>query len=132
MYLGNKPILYVVNKSTTVEFYSKVKIIRVTCKTKRYYTPLRRIAIKAINNIASPNGLVLTLLVFRAYPHIIIELPPLPLIVKRNVLALPLQSENGLYKIASIDGHNVTINIINSLTTFRLTVIKPYYRLDYL
>jgi hypothetical protein len=66
-----------------VEAYNSIS------KVERYYTPLRRaykiirielkeegiddevclqIAIKAINNTASPNSLVPTLLVFRAYP----------------------------------------------------------------
>ncbi|KAF1936672.1 hypothetical protein EJ02DRAFT_427316, partial [Clathrospora elynae] len=59
-----------------------------------------------------------------------------------DVLALPLQSEvlvwresdgwNGPYKIASIDGHNVTVDMINGPTTFRSTVVKPYYRPDHL
>ncbi|KAF1937549.1 hypothetical protein EJ02DRAFT_458633, partial [Clathrospora elynae] len=59
-----------------------------------------------------------------------------------NVLALPLQSEvlvwresdgwNGPYKVASIDGHNVTVDMINGPTTFRSTVVKPYYRPDHL
>ncbi|KAF1938593.1 hypothetical protein EJ02DRAFT_354125, partial [Clathrospora elynae] len=56
-----------------------------------------------------------------------------------DVLALPLQSKvlvwresngwNGPYRIASIDGHNVTVDMINGPTTFRSTVVKPYYRL---
>jgi hypothetical protein len=59
-----------------------------------------------------------------------------------DVLALPLQSEvlvwresdgwNGLYKVASIDGHNVTVDIVNGPATFRSTVVKPYYRPDHL
>ncbi|KAF1939129.1 hypothetical protein EJ02DRAFT_457279, partial [Clathrospora elynae] len=59
-----------------------------------------------------------------------------------DVLALPLQSEvlvwresdgwNGLYKVASIDGHNVTVDMVNGPTTFRSTVVKPYYRPDHL
>jgi len=58
------------------------------------------------------------------------------------MLTLPLQSEvlvwresdgwNGLYKIASIDGHNVTVDMVNGPTTFRSTVVKPYYRPDHL
>ncbi|KAF1934675.1 hypothetical protein EJ02DRAFT_429126 [Clathrospora elynae] len=57
-----------------------------------------------------------------------------------DVLALPLQSEvlvwresngwNGPYRIASIDGHNVTVDMINGPTTFCSTVVKPYYRPD--
>jgi hypothetical protein len=59
-----------------------------------------------------------------------------------DVLALPLQSEvlvwresdgwNGPYKIISVDGHNVTVDMVNGPTTFQLTVVKPYYRLDHL
>ena len=40
-------------------------------------------AIKAVNNTASPNGLVLTLLVFSAYPRITNLDPPTPLITVR-------------------------------------------------
>jgi hypothetical protein len=59
-----------------------------------------------------------------------------------DMLALPLQSEvlvwresdgwNGPYKIASIDGHNVTVDMINGPATFRSTIVKPYYRPDHL
>jgi hypothetical protein len=59
-----------------------------------------------------------------------------------DVLALPLQSEvlvwresdgwNGPYKIISVDGHNVTVDMVNGPTTFRSTVVKPYYRPDHL
>ncbi|KAF1967177.1 hypothetical protein BU23DRAFT_584014 [Bimuria novae-zelandiae CBS 107.79] len=120
IYLGNKPVLYVVNKSTAfqdakflsaisaketwqalriVEFYAKVKIMGSIGKTKRYYAPLRRawdiLHIKLASTI--PNRLVLTLLVFRAYLRIITELPLLLLInrpASKDVLALPLQSES--------------------------------------
>lgn len=59
-----------------------------------------------------------------------------------DMLALSLQSEvlvwresdgwNGPYKVASIDGHNVTVDMVNDPTTFRSTVVKPYYRPDHL
>ena len=59
-----------------------------------------------------------------------------------DMLALPLQSEvlvwresdswNGPYKIVSIDGHNVTVDMVNGPATFRSTVVKPYYRPDHL
>ncbi|KAF1937069.1 hypothetical protein EJ02DRAFT_459019, partial [Clathrospora elynae] len=59
-----------------------------------------------------------------------------------DVLALPLQSKvlvwresdgwNRPYKVASIDGHNVTVDMINGPTTFRSTVVKPYYRPEHL
>jgi len=38
-------------------------------------------AFKAINNTASPEGLVPTLLVFRAYPRIVKLDAPLPLVI---------------------------------------------------
>ena len=74
-------------------------------KVERYYTPLRRaykiirtelkeegiddevclqIAVKAINDIAGPNGLVPTLLVFRAYPRMTSADLPAPSIIKRS------------------------------------------------
>ena len=40
-------------------------------------------AVKAVNNIASPNNIMLTLLVFSAYLHITKESPPSPSIIKR-------------------------------------------------
>ena len=66
-------------------------------KVEKYYTPIRRaydiiqaktrgiisknamlqMAFKAINDIAGPNGLVSTLLVFGAYPCIVIDSLPL-------------------------------------------------------
>ncbi|KAF7567022.1 DUF1421 multi-domain protein [Pyrenophora tritici-repentis] len=59
-----------------------------------------------------------------------------------DMLALPLQSEvlvwresdgwNGPYKIASTDGHNITVDMVNGPATFRSTVVKPYYRPDHL
>jgi hypothetical protein len=74
-------------------------------KVERYYTLLRRaykiirielkeeginnevylqIAVKAINNTASPNSLVPTLLVFGAYPRMTLADPPAPSIIKRS------------------------------------------------
>ncbi|KAF1972351.1 hypothetical protein BU23DRAFT_580957 [Bimuria novae-zelandiae CBS 107.79] len=106
MYLRSKPILHVflnaiLAKETCAEFRAKVKIMGVTCK---------QMAVKAVNDTAGPNSLVLTLLVFGAYPRMTIESPPSPsmLTTKRQVadalntrngpdtadmLALPLQSE---------------------------------------
>jgi hypothetical protein len=55
-----------------------------------------------------------------------------------EVLALPLQSEvcvwrehngwQGPYKVLSIEGHDVTVNMVNGPTSFRSTSVKPYYR----
>jgi hypothetical protein len=74
-------------------------------KVERYYTPLRRaykiirtelkeegiddevclqIVIKAINDTASPNSLVPTLLVFKAYPRITLTDLPALSIIKRS------------------------------------------------
>ncbi|KAF1964077.1 hypothetical protein BU23DRAFT_585754 [Bimuria novae-zelandiae CBS 107.79] len=91
MYLRRLLDIFIYNAGTnfaSAEFRVKVKIIGVT-------------SVKAVNNTAGPNSLVLTLLVFSAYLRITIELPPLPLIVTdalntRNgpntadMLALPL------------------------------------------
>ena len=73
-------------------------------KVERYYAPLRysyeilrqklvdkhlskdsilQMAIKAINNIAGPNGLIPTLLVFEAYPYITKSSALSPSIIKR-------------------------------------------------
>ena len=41
-------------------------------------------AVKAINDITSPNGLVPTLLVFKAYPRITSADPPALSIIKRS------------------------------------------------
>lgn len=40
-------------------------------------------AIKTINNTTSPNGLISTLLIFKAYPHITEQDPPTPSILER-------------------------------------------------
>ena len=74
-------------------------------KVERYHNPLRRaykiiraelkdegiddevclqMAVKAINDTAGPNGLVLILLVFGAYPRMTSADPLLPSIVKRS------------------------------------------------
>ena len=74
-------------------------------KVERYHNPLRRVykiiraelkdegiddevclqmAVKAINDTAGPNGLVLILLVFGAYPRMTSADPLLPSIVKRS------------------------------------------------
>lgn len=59
-----------------------------------------------------------------------------------DVLALPLQSEvvvwressgwNGPYKVVAIEGQDITVDMVNGPTTFRSTVVKPYYRPDHL
>jgi len=68
---------------------------------ERYYSPLRRIyyiiitelpdinkdialqmAFKVINNFVGPNGLIPTLLVFRAYPRIVESDVPNPTVIK--------------------------------------------------
>ena len=76
-------------KQVLVEAYNSVS------KVERYYTPLRRafkvirndlrgsvsdedilqIAVKAVNDIAGPNSIILTLLVFSAYPRMTKDSP---------------------------------------------------------
>ena len=79
-----------------VEAHNSVK------KVKRYYSPLRRayeilsielprtsrevilqIVVKAINDLVGLDDIILTLLVFRAYPYITKELLLLPSLTKR-------------------------------------------------
>ncbi|EFQ85112.1 hypothetical protein PTT_20027 [Pyrenophora teres f. teres 0-1] len=45
---------------------------------------LLKMAVKAVNDTAGPDGLVPTLLVFGAYPRMTIELRPAPSMVKRS------------------------------------------------
>ncbi|EDU51549.1 conserved hypothetical protein [Pyrenophora tritici-repentis Pt-1C-BFP] len=55
-----------------------------------------------------------------------------------GVLSLPLQSEvmvwrekngwQGPYRVIDMKDHDVTVDMINGPTTFRSTVVKPYYR----
>ena len=55
-----------------------------------------------------------------------------------DIINLPLQSEvrvwrekngwQGPYKILAIDGHDITLDMMNGPTTFRSTVIRPYHR----
>lgn len=72
-------------------------------KVKRYHAPLRRafniisteignavnrdiilqMAVKAVNDTVGPNGIVPTVLVFRAYPRITTESPPSALTIQR-------------------------------------------------
>jgi hypothetical protein len=88
----------------------KVKIIPVKAYNlvgivKRYYRLIRKVyfiiiakilgiskdiilqmAFKAINDIVGPNGLVLTLLVYSAYPQITEYNPPLLLVTQRALI----------------------------------------------
>ena len=50
-------------------------------------------AVKAVNNTASPNGLVPTLLVFSAYPCITKLDPPTPLITERAMAVRKVTTE---------------------------------------
>ena len=57
-----------------------------------------------------------------------------------TILALPLQSEvivwrenkgwKGPYRIVAMEGHNVTVEMINGPVTFRSTHVRPYQRQD--
>jgi hypothetical protein len=81
-----------------------VKAYNSVSQVKQYYVPLRRVykiiqdklkdkqinkeimlqmAVKAINNLAGLDGIVLTLLVFGAYPRLTEIDPPSPLVTKR-------------------------------------------------
>src|SRR6266702_1688872 len=85
-------------KEVPVKAYNSIGIV------KHYHGPIRRtyqiivfkiprlnkdialqIAFKAINDLARPNGLVPTLLVFRAYPKIIKSDTPSPTVAQRAI-----------------------------------------------
>ncbi|KAF1963901.1 hypothetical protein BU23DRAFT_585840 [Bimuria novae-zelandiae CBS 107.79] len=102
----------------SIKFRFKVKIIGITCKQ-----------VLAVNDTASLDGLVPTLLVFDAYPQkamkalrrAVAERVVSNALNTRNrpnidkLLLLPLQR---LYKVINIKNHDVTIDIVNGLTTF--------------
>jgi hypothetical protein len=50
-------------------------------------------AVKAVNNTAGPDGLVLTLLVYRAYPRMTNLDPPAPSIIDRATIIRKAMSE---------------------------------------
>ncbi|KAM4061617.1 reverse transcriptase (RNA-dependent DNA polymerase) [Hirsutella rhossiliensis] len=114
---------------------------------------------KAINDTAGPDGIVPTLLVFGAYPRLTAESPPSASTLKRSAAMQKamktlrqlsaerqvkdaLRTRNGPsclerkdgwqgpFKIASIDGHNVTIDTVNGPQVFRSTHVQPYLRDD--
>jgi hypothetical protein len=83
-------------KEVPVEAYNSVG------KVERYHTPLRRafeiltdellstgrdivlqMAVKAVNDLAGPDGIVPTLLVFGAYPRLTRDSPPSPSVTER-------------------------------------------------
>jgi hypothetical protein len=60
------------------------KIIQNKLKNKHINKKIMlQIAIKAINNLARPNSIILILLVFGAYPQLTKIDPPSPLVTKR-------------------------------------------------
>ncbi|KAI0993172.1 hypothetical protein K3495_g15012, partial [Podosphaera aphanis] len=115
------------------------------------YSPkaVLQMAVKAVNDTAGPDGLVPTLLVFGAYPRINLDSPPSPNTVQRaeavqkamkalRKISAERQSEvrvwrekkgwQGPFKILSIDGHSITLDLPHGPTAFRSTVVQPYYR----
>ncbi|KAF1974414.1 hypothetical protein BU23DRAFT_579837 [Bimuria novae-zelandiae CBS 107.79] len=107
IYLSGKPVLYVINLATT---FNSARFLRSI--------------IKAVNNTTSPNGLVPTLLVFGAYPWKAIK-------ALRRAVIERVREKNGWqgpYKVINIKNYDVTIDIVNGLTTFRSIVVKPYYQ----
>ncbi|KDN62827.1 putative conserved hypothetical protein [Colletotrichum sublineola] len=135
-------------------------------KVKRYHTPLRRaykifrnegesptialqLAVKAINNTAGPDGLIPTLLVFRAYPQIADSSPPSPSITKRAETvkkaieavrqihakrqvnkAITTRNSPDTSKTATLPLQSpvqCTVEFPRGPRTFRSTIIKPYH-----
>jgi hypothetical protein len=72
-------------------------------------------AIKAINNTASPNRLVPTLLVYRAYPRITNLDPPTPSIIDQAAIIQKTMSE--IAKLQAKQAVNSTLNHRNKPNT---------------
>jgi len=109
-----------------------------------------QMAFKAINDTARPNRLVLTLLVYSAYPQIT-EYDPLLVSIAQRALAVKkaiakvqklrakrqvnkgntsqLGKWDKLYKLVSIDGESCVLRLPHSNTTFRATLVKLYLTL---
>ncbi|EED23140.1 hypothetical protein TSTA_065930 [Talaromyces stipitatus ATCC 10500] len=96
-------------------------------------------AIKAVNDTVGPDGIVLTILVFGAYPRITTDSPPSangPIITE--TLNLVPESEvkvwcegdgwSGPYKVISVNGHDVTVDLGNGAVAFRATLVQQYLR----
>jgi hypothetical protein len=72
-------------------------------------------AVKAVNNTTSPNGLVPTLLVFSAYPYITKLDPPTPLITERVMAIHKVIAE--ITKLRARKSVNNTLNHYNGPDT---------------
>ncbi|PVH70343.1 hypothetical protein DL98DRAFT_619938 [Cadophora sp. DSE1049] len=111
-------------------------------------------AIKACNDIAGPDGLVPTLLVFSSYPRITKKDTLAPEIIEiqrlkterqvKNTLntrngpdtfrtkALPIGSSKGPYNLLSTKGETCTIQMKRGPRDFRSTNVKPFQTRNYL
>ncbi|KAF1934571.1 hypothetical protein EJ02DRAFT_490997 [Clathrospora elynae] len=120
-------------------------------KVERYHAPLRRayeimraeldlsthndavlqMAVKAVNDTAGPNGLVPTLLVFGAYPWVLMDSPPSPSMI---CCAEAIQKAmKALRRAAAERAVSDALSMRNGPTTDRvlslpLQIVKPYYR----
>ncbi|EJT81710.1 hypothetical protein GGTG_01686 [Gaeumannomyces tritici R3-111a-1] len=104
-YLGNKPVLYVINETLLDKCLFKAPK-----------------PIKIINDTAGPNGLVLTLLVFKAMPRINHELPPLPIITKRAQTI-----KKAIAKLRKAINKKKVTNAINTWNGFNISTVKPNF-----
>ena len=122
-------------KEVLVEAYNSIG------KVERYHAPLRRafdtiradllgdvnpdiilqMAVKAINDLARPNGLVPTLLVFGAYPRMTDDSPPSPSITQRAKAVYKAMKEiQRLYAERQIKDALATRNGPNTTETISL------------
>ncbi|KDN61195.1 hypothetical protein CSUB01_12550, partial [Colletotrichum sublineola] len=133
---------------TRTTFFNNAPISGYRCKAAL------QTAIKTINNTAGPNGIVPTLLVFSAYPHITNNSPPSPDIIRQaaavhkatnnlhhyhttHKVNKALKQHNGPHttpikdiplgsQLLSINNKDYTINI-NGPRKFQSTSVKPYH-----
>ena len=113
-----------------------VKAYNSIGKVERYYTLLRRaykiicnklankkvnkevilqIVVKAVNDLARPNSIVPTLLVFKAYPRITSKSTPSPSVIKRaKAIRVAIKEVRCIYTKQQITN---VLNIRNGLNT---------------
>ena len=118
-------------KIILVEVYNSIRVI------KQYYAPIRRayeiiiakiqtikkdlalqIAFKAVNNLVGLNGLVLTLLVYGAYPRIIEYNPSLPIIIQRAIAI-----RKAIVEVQRIRAKRIVNNALNIYNRPRIILV---------
>ncbi|KAI0398658.1 hypothetical protein F4802DRAFT_611451 [Xylaria palmicola] len=108
------------------KFNYKVVINVVQIGDQSVLHSILQMAVKALNDIAGLNSLVLTLFVFGAYLRINKNSPPSLTLVQRA--AAIQKAMKMLRKNQAIKDSDVIVASINRPIRFRCTQVKPYYR----